>query len=166
MLPRVLKGFAVYVDGRGYVGRAESVKLPDLSIKTDEYRASGMDAPVELDMGTDKLDCQVTFAEWDPNLIKLWGLFNANTPIVIRGALQRQGEPAVPVSIRLQGGVKQIGRDDLKQGDKASMQVTWNCNRYREEQAGDVLIDIDILNMTRIVGGVDQLAGIRAALGA
>jgi len=165
MLPRVLKGFAVYVDGRGYIGRVESCKLPELTVKAEEYRGAGMDAPVDLDMGMEKLDVSMTFAEYDPNLIKEFGLFSADTQIVLRGAIQRQGEDAVPVIVRLQGGVKQIGRDDWKQGEKGSMQVSANCNRYSESIAGETLVDIDIINMKRIIGGVDQLAGMRSALG-
>ena len=49
--PRVLRGFDVFVDGRGYAGKVEELELPKLSIKTEEFRAGGMDVPVELDMG-------------------------------------------------------------------------------------------------------------------
>lgn len=165
MLPRVLKGFTAYVDGRGYIGRVETCKLPDLSVKADEFKAGGMDAPVDLDMGMEKLDCSITFAEYDPNLIKLFGLFSANTQIVLRGAIQRQGEEAVAVVIRMQGGVKQLSRDDWKQGEKGSLQIAVNCNRYLEQQAEETLVDIDILNFKRVIGGVDQLASMRTALG-
>lgn len=165
MLPRVLKGFSVSIDGRGYVGRSETVKLPDLAVKSEEFRGAGMDAPVDLDMGMEKLDIQITLAEYDPNVIKLFGLFSADTPIVLRGAIQRQGEDAVAVEIRAQGGVKNIGRDDWTQGNKGNMQIQVNCNRYIEKQAGETLVEIDILNSKRIIGGVDQLASMRAALG-
>ena len=165
MLPRVLKGFTAYVDGRGYIGMVETVKLPDLNVKTEAYRGAGMDAPIDLDMGMEALDCTMTLADYDPDLIKLYGLFQANTPIVLRGAIQRQGEAAVPVVIRLQGGVKSINRDDWTQGNKGNMQVAFNCNRYKEEQGDETLVDIDVLNYKRVIGGVDQLAGMRAALG-
>lgn len=166
MLPRVLKNFSVTVDGRGYIGRAETVKLPELGVKTEEYRAGGMDAPVELDMGMNKLETTITFAEYDPELIKLFGLFSADTPLVLRGAIQRQGEEAISVSIRLQGGVKQINRDDWKAGEKGSMQIAVSCNRYQEKQADRTLVDIDVLNFKRIIGGKDQLASMRKAIGA
>lgn len=166
MLPRIIKAFSVSVDGRGYIGRVETCKLPDLTVKTEEYKGGGMDAPVDLEMGMEKLDVSITFAEYDPNLIKLFGLFSASTPLVLYGALQRQGEEAVPVQIRLQGGIKQISRGDWKQGEKGDLTIQANCNRYTEIIDGETVVDVDVLNYKRIIGGVDQLASIRAALGA
>lgn len=165
MLPRVLKNFTVYVDGMGYIGRVEEATLPDLKIKTDEFRAGGMDAPIEMDHGMEKLDFQWTLAEYNPETIKLFGLFNASTPIVFRGALQRQGEAAVPFMVRFQGGLKEITRDAAKAGEKGTMKLVANCNRYTEVIDGEQVVDIDILNMIRVIGGVDQLADQRAALG-
>ncbi len=166
MLPRVLKNFTAYIDGRGYIGRIETCKLPELAINTADYRGGGMDAPVELDMGMNKLEVQLVLAEYDPEVVKLYGLFGADTPVVLRGAIQRQGEDAVPVVLRMVGGVKQISRGDWKAGDNSQMTVSVGCNIYQEVIGGETVVDIDILNFTRVIGGVDQLAGIRAALGA
>lgn len=166
MLPRVLKNFTAYVDGRGYIGRIETCKLPELSANTAEYRGGGMDAPVDLDMGMQKLEVQLVLAEYDPEVIKLYGLMGADVPVVLRGAIQRQGEDAVPVVIRMVGGVKQISRGDWKTGDNSQMTVAVSCNIYQEVIAGETLVDIDILNFTRVIGGTDQLATIRSALGA
>jgi P2 family phage contractile tail tube protein len=165
MLPRVLKNFTAYIDGRGYIGRVESCQLPELAVKADEFRGGGMDGPVELEMGINKLDASIVLAEYDPNVIKLWGLFSADTAVVLRGAIQRQGEDAVPVVVRLQGGVKQITRAEWKSGQNSPMTVAVNCNRYSETIGSETLVDIDLLNFVRIVGGVDQLATQRAALG-
>lgn len=164
MLPRILKGFNAYLDGENFIGRVEEVTLPDLNINTQDYRAGGMDASVDLDMGMDKLDVSFTLGEWTPSVIKQLGLLTADRQLVIRGALQRQGEAAVGVAIRLQGGIKTLNRDALKQGEKGSMKVTMNCNSYIEEQGGERLVEIDVLNFKRIIGGVDQLAAMRAVL--
>jgi P2 family phage contractile tail tube protein len=165
MLPRVLKNFTAYIDGRGYIGRIETCKLPELTINGVDYRGGGMDAPVELDMGMNKLEAQLVLAEYDPEVIKLYGLLSADVPVVLRGAIQRQGDTAVPVVIRMIGGVKQISRGDWETGKNSQMTVSVNCNTYQEEIDGDTVVDIDILNFTRVIGGVDQLEDIRAALG-
>ena len=166
MLPRVLKNFTAYVDGRGYIGRIETCKLPELAVNAADYRGGGMDAPVELDMGMNKIEAQLVLAEYDPELVKLFGLISANTPVVLRGAIQRQGEAAVPVVIRMTGGVKQITRDDWKTGENSKMTLAVNCNLYQEQIGNETVVDIDVLNFVRIIGGVDQLADVRAALGA
>ena len=42
MLPKILKNFSAFVDGRGYAGRVDEITLPKLTIKMEEYRAGGM----------------------------------------------------------------------------------------------------------------------------
>lgn len=165
MLPRVLKGFSVMVDGTNYVGRIKECKLPDLKVKADAYRGGGMDTEVDLDMGMEKLDCELMFAEHNAELMKTFGLWNANTPIVLRGAIQRQGEEAVAVEVRLQGGTREISRDNWKPGESGSKKLMVNCNLYIEKIAGEEVVNIDVINMKRVIGGVDQLAGMRAAIG-
>ncbi len=56
MLPKILRNFNVFVDGRGYAGKIEEITLPKLTIKTEEYRAGGMDIPISIDMGMEKLE--------------------------------------------------------------------------------------------------------------
>lgn len=165
MLPRLVKNFAVFIDGRAYNGRADEVELPKLTIKTEEHRAGGMDAPVEVDMGMEKLECKVTLSDYDPEVAKLIGLYNAGTQIVLRGAIQRQGEPAQPVEIRMRGGVKELDRGSWKAGDKATTSVSIACMSYSERINGEEVVNIDVENMIRTIGGVDQLAEVRSALG-
>lgn len=162
MLPRMLKAFSVYVDGRGYVGRIATCKLPELKVKAESYRGGGMDAPVDMDMGMEKLDVTLDFAEYDPELIKLFGLYNADVALTLRGALQRQGEVAVGVEIRLQGGCSQITREDWKAGEKSNLSFMVNCNRYAEKIAGETIVDIDLLAFKRVIGAVDTLESVRA----
>ena len=38
MLPKILKNFNVFVDGRGYAGRVEEITLPKLTIKTKSIK--------------------------------------------------------------------------------------------------------------------------------
>ena len=40
MLPKILKNFNAFVDGRGYAGRIDEISLPKLLIKTEEHYGS------------------------------------------------------------------------------------------------------------------------------
>ena len=40
MLPRILKNFNLFVDGRGYAGRVDEITLPKLTIKTEEFQGA------------------------------------------------------------------------------------------------------------------------------
>ncbi|HYG06274.1 MAG TPA: phage major tail tube protein, partial [Stenotrophomonas sp.] len=53
-LPKKLKFFNVFGDGISWLGQAIEVKLPVLSRKMEEYRAGGMNGPIDLDFGNEK----------------------------------------------------------------------------------------------------------------
>ncbi len=92
MLPKILKNFNVFVDGRGYAGKIDEITLPKLTIKTEEYRAGGMDIPINIDMGMEKLEADFTFAEYDKELFRLFGLIYGNSvALTIRGMMQGSG---------------------------------------------------------------------------
>lgn len=166
-LPRVLKNFNLFVDGRGYAGRVTEIELPKLTVKVDDFRAGGMDLPAAIDMGMEKLECSFSLAEYDENVLKLFGLANGNAvQVTARGAIQADSLDAVPVAINLRGAIKGLEQGTWKAGEKPILKCSMALRYYRETVGGDDLIEIDVENMVRKIGGVDQLAGIRAAIGA
>jgi P2 family phage contractile tail tube protein len=164
-MPKILKNFNLFVDGRGYAGRAEEVSPPKLTIKTEELRAGGMDAPAAIDMGMDKLEAGFSLVEYDPELLKQFGLVSGNgVQLTLRGALV-DDTTATPMVIGLRGMFTEVDMGKFKAGDKATMQCNVACRYYSLEIDGRKLIEIDVDNMTRVIDGVDKLAEIRAALG-
>ena len=131
MLPKILKNFNVFVDGRGYAGRVDEITLPKLTIKTEEYQGAGMSAPVEIDMGMEKLEMDLTFSEYDQELFKLFGLTNGSEfALTIRGALQGTGETS-PVVINVRGYFKEMDFDSWKPAEKATLKCSVACNYYK-----------------------------------
>ena len=164
MLPKILKNFNLFVVGRGYAGRVDEITLPKLTIKTEEFQGAGMSAPVEIDMGMEKLEMDMTFSEYDPELFKLFGLTNgAEVAFTIRGALEGNGETS-PVIINARGYFKEMDFDSWKPAEKASLKSSVACNYYKLTIDGVELIEIDPINMVRKVNGSDQFSGIRQAL--
>ena len=162
----ILRNVNLFVDGRGYAGRVAQVTLPKLTVKTEEHRAGGMDAPVELDMGLEKLEASWTMSSVDADLLRRWGLAaGETTPCVFRGALQSEGGGVVAAAATCRGLVKEIDYGDWKPGEKAELKATMAVRRYRLELDGETIHDIDVDNMVRIVDGTDQLAAQRQALG-
>lgn len=165
-LPKVLKNMNLFVDGRGYAGRVDEIQLPKLTLKTEEHRAGGMDVPVEIDLGMEKLEAELTISDYDPEVFKLFGLLDgASTQITVRGAIQAQGEGAKPVTINLRGGWKAIEPSSWKPGDKSTLKVSVAASYYKLTIDGQELIEIDAINLVRKVGGVDQMAKVRQAIG-
>jgi hypothetical protein len=156
----------LFVDGRGYAGRVDEVQLPKLSLKTEEHRAGGMDLPVEIDLGMEKLESTLTLSDYDPELFKLYGLVdNDSIAITIRGAIQAQGEDAKPVVVNMRGGWKELDSGTWKPGDKSTLSISVIANYYKLSIDGDELIEVDAVNLVRKVGGKDQMASIRSAIG-
>lgn len=165
-LPRVLKNMNLFVDGRGYAGRIDEIQLPKLTLKTEEHRAGGMDVPVEIDLGMDKLEAELTISDYDPEVYKLFGLLDLKpVQITIRGAIQAQGEDAKPVVVNLRGGWREIDAGTWKPGDKSTLKVSVAASYYKLTIDGQEVVEVDAINLVRKVGGVDQMEAIRAAIG-
>lgn len=167
MLPRVLRNFTLIVDGTGYAGKVTELVTPTLEIQGEEYRAGGLDAPVEIDMGMAALEMSFTLAEYDPEVIKLFGLYDQNAvQLTARGALQRNGdEQAVPVVINCTGHIKSFDPGSFEAGSLTEASFTLGARYYKLSIAGENLIEIDVENMKRIINGNDQLASVRNAMG-
>ena len=162
---KILKNFSLFVDGRGYAGRAEEVSPPKLSIKTEEFRAGGMDAPAMIDMGMEKLECGFTLVEYDPDIIKQFGLVSGNAvAITLRGALVDDTTTTAMV-IAARGMFSELDFGKFKAGDKGTLQCNIACRYYSLAIGDTTLVEIDIDNMTRMIDGNDQLAAVRGALG-
>jgi len=164
-MPKVLKNFNLFVDGRGYAGRAEEVSPPKLTIKTEELRAGGMDAPAAIDMGMEKLEAGFSLVEYDPELLKQFGLVSGNgVQLTLRGALV-DDTTTTPMVISLRGMFTEVDMGKFKAGDKAVMQCAVACRYYKLEIGGKTIVEIDVDNMVRNIDGIDKMAEVRAALG-
>jgi len=165
-LPKVLKAFAITAAGAGLVGKGEGCKLPSLKIKTDDVRTGGMDAAVKQDMGQEDLEFDFTLKEYEPRVIKLWGLNGAGASnFVVKGhAVSATGDEMAVVAT-MQGRLDEVDGADVKAGSANDISFKCSLVYYKLQLAGEVVVEIDILNGKRIIGGVDVLASQRANLG-
>lgn len=162
----ILKNFNLFIDGRGYAGKCSDVTPPKLTDKSEDFQAGGMAAPIEIQMGHEKLELDFTLESYDPNALSLWGLAPGNvTPFVIRGALQSLDGKVQQVEIVCRGRVREEDPDAWKPSTKAPLKFKVAATTYRRTVAGRVTHDIDVPGMKCVVNGVDQLAGIRSAIG-
>jgi hypothetical protein len=166
MADNVLKNINCFVDGWGMAGNVSELTPPKLAIKTDEHRAGGMDAAVDIDMGMEKMEAGFTLTKYCPDTLKLFGLGDGNTvPLVFRAATQSDDGDVTPVRIVMRGMLKEVDKGTWKPGEKATLAFKMNVRYYKEEVDGEVIHEIDIDNFVRIINGVDVLADMRDALG-
>lgn len=161
----VLKNINLFVDGRGYAGQVEEFNPPVLALVTEEFRGGGMDAPLEIEMGMEKLEASFSLIAYDADVLALFGVTAGQTvPFVFRGALESFDGEVKAVVHTMRGKIRKIDSGTSKAGDKPSLSVEMALNYYRLEHDGAVLHEIDVVNMVRVVNGIDQLTQQRRAL--
>ena len=165
-LPKTLRNFSLYVDGIGYAGRVTEANLPSLSIQTEDFRGGGMDAPAQIDMGMEALELSFTLAEYDPAVLRQFGLLDQNAvQVAIRGALVDNGTAATAIVCNATGHFKEFDPGSFTAGEITEAEFTMGLRYYKLTVDGSVVHEVDVENMTRIINGADQLASIRAAIG-
>jgi P2 family phage contractile tail tube protein len=165
-VPRVLKNFSLFVDGRGLAGTVSTLTLPTLTTKMEEFRGGGMDAPVEIDMGMEKLEASFELFDYEENVLGLYGLADgAATQLTARGALRRDGEAAVAMVVNMTGVIKAMEPGDWQAGEQTTMTLQVALRYLKITVGGTEAIEIDKVNMIRRINGADQLESIRSAIG-
>lgn len=162
-LPRIIKNFNAFLDGTSYFGLVEEGKLPAVKIQTEAHRGAGMDGPVGLDVGMEGMTAELTFSEWLPAVI---GKLGRQERLVLRPAKGSATDfSAAPVIATMTGLITTSEPDALKPGTGSKMKMTMDLRSYRLEIDGETVLNIDLVNAVREIGGVDQLAELRRAMG-
>lgn len=166
-LPSVLKNFNLFNDARSYMGIAEDIKLPKLSRKLEEFRGGGMNGPVGIDVGQEKLEIEFTCGGFMEQVFQQYGTTKADGVMLrFAGAYQRDDTAAVQaIEIVVRGRHQEIDMGDAKAGDKGKLTVKSSLSYYKLSVDNKVLIEIDLLHMIEIVNGKDILQEQRQAIG-
>lgn len=166
-LPRKLKAFSAFVDGVNYMGEVPEIVLPKLTRKMEDYRSGGMNGPVQLDFGSEKMEAEIKAAGWITGLVAKWGAATHDAVLIrFAGAIQSDDSDAViPAEVVMRGRLQERDPGSAKAGEKTERTYKFALSYYKEVVDGQVDIEIDAVNMVEIVDGVDNLAATRAALG-
>ncbi|MBZ3661987.1 MULTISPECIES: phage major tail tube protein [Pseudomonas] len=166
LIPEILANTNLFVDGVSFQGDVPSLTLPKLTLKTEEHRAGGMDMPIEMDVGMEKMEANFTTTGVRKESLKFFGLADGNAfNGVFRGSFKIQKGETKRVVVTLRGTLKEIDMGDWKAGDKAELKHGLAVTYYKLEVGGEVIYEIDPVGMKRVINGTDVLAGQRADLG-
>ncbi|MCS6241364.1 MULTISPECIES: phage major tail tube protein [Shewanella] len=169
-LPRKLKHLNVFIDGDNWIGEAEEFTPAKLTRKFEAYRGSGMPGSVNIDMGLDEsaLDVEFVFSGISDAIIKRQGSAKIEgVQLRFAGAMQRDDSGEVSsIEIVCRGRFKEFDSGTLKNGDNSTTKASMSCTYYKIMIGGEVLHEIDIINMIEIgPDGVDRMAEHRKAIG-
>ncbi|MDA3306229.1 MULTISPECIES: phage major tail tube protein [Stenotrophomonas] len=166
MARKIRKNFNFYVDGKGYAGSVMSFTAPKLSLKTEDFQAGGMLAPTEIVLGHEKLTADVEFASDDAEIMSKFHVIESKEyGFTAREALEGDDGEVTQVVHNMRGKVKLLDRGETKVGEKGTIKVSLALSYYKLTHGAQVVQEIDVVNMIARQGGVDELAGIRGALG-
>jgi len=166
-LPRTLKHFNVFVDGVSHAGEVEEIDLPKLTRKVEEYRAGGMNGPIEVDLGGDKLEMETTYGGLMRDILKQFGTTTVDGAMLrFAGAYQVEDTGSVDaVEIVVRGRHTEIDFGKAKAGAKDPFKVKSALSYYKLTVNGEEWIEIDHVNFIERVFGVDRIAEQRKAIG-
>ncbi len=163
---KVLKNFALSLDGYGFAGNLEEVQLPELTLITEGFRGGGMDSSVPVEMGMEPLEMSFTTTKICADTLQLFGVAeNSFISCVVRAALEDLDGTVTAVTVTMTGKVTSIAPSAWSSGSKATNQYKLGLEYYRYVQGDTTIHEIDIPNMIRIVNETDQLEAKRNALG-
>lgn len=158
--------FNAFIDGKGYAGQVEEFNAPKLTLKTEEFRGGGMDMPVEIEMGQEKMEADVSLLSYDRAALGRWGLGQGvSVPFTVREELRSHDGTVTAVVHNMRGKMREIDPGTSKAGEKAVLKIAFALDYYKLTHGGIVVHEIDAVNMVRIVNGFDVKAASRAALG-
>ncbi len=165
MIPEVLFNTHLFVGGTSFRGDVPSLTLPKFKLKVEPFRAGGMDAEIDMDMGLEKLDAAFVTTGVRKESMTKFGLVDGNSFTgAFRGAFKGQGGKITAVVATIRGLLTELDPGDWVVGTKAEFKYAVNCTYYKLEVDGQVWFEFDPVNGIRIVDGVDQLAEMRNAL--
>lgn len=154
-LPKHTRTWNLYVDGRGYAGVAEKVKLPKLEREMEEWRAAGMGGPIKLDLGNKGLELNFTLGEYNTDILALWGITDPSGIGARFLAAAGDGTTTDAIEIEVRGRFEALDFGDVEMKKMSKLDVTMPLTYYRYAVNGVTKIETDLLSGKESVNGTD-----------
>ncbi len=166
---RRITNAAVYINGNCLLGMAEEIKLPDITTLMTEHKALGMVGKIELPSGFDKLEGEI---KWNSYYPEVWATLNDPFTMVqlqCRSSVETWGAAGrteqLPLVTFLTVLFKKNPMGSFKQNDNAEFSSGFSAYYVRQQFGGKDMIELDVLANIYKVGGADKLDLYRANQG-
>jgi len=164
-IQQIIKNYTLFVDGNLFSGDVEEVKLPDLKKKMDEYRGGGMDIPIDIQLGMEKITFEFDVTCHSDILYKTFAKGQGNHALYkFYGSLMDVKGAETGVTIEVQGPIIDLNAGSAKPGAKTTAKIQVNAYYLKHVIDGVVVVEIDALNLKFVSDGVDMLATTRQLL--
>ncbi|MBS1186684.1 MAG: phage major tail tube protein [Burkholderiaceae bacterium] len=159
----------IYIDGNSMLGRAEEIKLPDITVMMAEHKALGMVGKIELPSGFDKLEGEIKWNSlYREVAAKVANPYKA-VQLQCRSNVETYGSQGrveeVSLVTHLTVMFKKNPMGTFKQHDNAEFPSQFVATYIKQQINGEDILELDYMANIFIVGGEDQLASYRASIG-
>lgn len=165
--PEVLVNFSLFIEGKGYAGKAKEIILPKTELNYKDHKSGGMDAPIPIDAGggMNALQADFTIEGYDSDLLGAAGASVGTVGVIARGFLSQEPGRKIGLIATMRGkfSTSDMGTWSADSSD-SMLKMTMKCSYYRLDYNGRKLIEIDAVNAIRFVDGKDQLQEMRNIL--
>ena len=159
----------LYIEGVNLLGRAEEIKLPDISAIMNEHKALGMVGKIELPSGFDKLEGEV---KWN-SLYEEAAKYMANPfkalQLQCRSSIETYASGGrveeVPLVTFLTLMFKKNPLGTYKQHDNAEFSSAFSATYIKQVIKGKEVLELDYMANIFKVNGEDLLATYRDNIG-
>jgi len=159
----------IYLDGASLLGKAEEIKLPDISAIMQESKGLGMIGKIELPAGFDKMEGEIKWNSLYEDVAKLLGnpfvarQLQCRSSVETYNALGRVQEVKLVTYLTVQFKKAPLGT--YKQHENAEFQSAFTCTYIKQVLGGTEVVELDYMSNIFKVNGADQLATFRANIG-
>lgn len=167
-LPSILKHFNFFADGNNYIGIVEEIEPGEIARKMEEYRGGGMNVPIDIDMGLEKLKMSVTMGGFEAEMMRHMGACRHDTlKARFVGSLAADDScDAVPLEIEVNGRLQEVKLPKAKSGEVDKHKYELTLSYLRILHNGTEVCEIDVINMVEKWYGKDRLEEHKRNIGA
>lgn len=159
----------IYIDGNCLLGRAEEIKLPDITAMLTDHKALGMVGKIELPSGFDKMEGEIKWNSFYSDVM----LKAANPFTMVQLQCRSSVDTYGPMGRTVQQSLvtflsvmfKKVPLGNFKQNDNAEFPSQFACYYVKQQLNGLDMVELDVLANIFKVGGDDQLADYRNIIG-
>ena len=163
VIPKLVSSWTISINGKGFLGKAESIDLPELKAITQDVQGAGMTIKNKVVVGYEPMTCKITFLEIDPELYTTFGLGDV-VGIICKAALGN-GKDSEPLTAIMHGRFHELSTETFKMGEVSKTTAVMDVKRYTLLRNEVPMTVIDTENNIVNLSGVDSLEQTRTILG-
>ena len=162
IIPKIISSWTVSINGKGYLGLAETLDLPELKAITTDVHGAGMTIKNKVVTGYEPLTCKITFLEICPNVFATFGLGDV-VGVICKAALGTSD--AEPLTAIMHGRFHELTTETFKMGEISKTNAVMDVKRYTLLRNNIPITVIDTENNILNFKGIDPLTKTREILG-